>query len=134
MYNAAPVNGVTQMSLQEIIEQKLADRFDLAHLEVINESGGHNVPPGSESHFKVVLVAPEFAGQRLLARHRLVNETLAEELAGSVHALAIHTYTEEEWRARFGAAPLSPPCLGGKTREDRASGDSSRGGKASGEN
>jgi BolA protein len=54
---------------------------------------------------------------RLLARHRLVNETLAEELGGGVHALAIHTYTEEEWRDRFGEAPLSPPCLGGKASE-----------------
>ena len=64
------------------------------HLEVINESGNHNVAPGSESHFKVVLVAAEFEGQRLLARHRRVNGVLADELADSVHALALHTYTE----------------------------------------
>jgi BolA family transcriptional regulator, general stress-responsive regulator len=101
------------MTVQQIIERKLTERFDLDHLEVVNESGGHNVPPGSETHFKVVLVAAEFGGLRLLARHRLVNETLAEELAGSVHALAIHTYTGDEWRDRFGAAPMSPPCLGG---------------------
>lgn len=105
------------MSIQQAIEQKLADRFDPAHLEVVNESGGHNVPPGSESHFKVVMVAEAFAGQRLLARHRLVNAALADELAGPVHALALHTYTRDEWQARFGAAPLSPPCLGGKARE-----------------
>lgn len=102
--------------VQETIERKLADRFDPAHLAVVNESGGHNVPAGSETHFKVVLVAEAFAGQRPLARHRLVNQTLAEELAGPVHALSIHTYTEPEWRARFGQAPLSPPCLGGKAR------------------
>jgi BolA protein len=102
--------------VQETIERKLADRFDPAHLEVVNESGGHNVPAGSETHFKVVLVAEAFAGQRPLARHRLVNQTLAEELAGPVHALSIHTYTEPEWRDRFGKAPLSPPCLGGKAR------------------
>lgn len=102
------------------IEAKLAARFALEHLEVVNESGNHNVPPGSETHFKVVLVAADFAGQRLLARHRLVNEALAEELAGSVHALAIHTYTQQEWRDRFGAAPLSPPCLGGGAAATRA--------------
>lgn len=107
------------MSVQEVIEQKLAARFAPEHLEVVNESGGHNVPPGSETHFKVVLVSPGFAGMRLLARHRLVNETLADELAGGVHALAIHTYTEDEWRDRFGQAPLSPPCLGGKAAEAR---------------
>lgn len=107
------------MSVQEVIEQKLAARFAPEHLEVVNESGGHNVPPGSETHFKVVLVSAGFAGMRLLARHRLVNETLADELAGGVHALAIHTYTADEWCDRFGEAPLSPPCLGGKAAEAR---------------
>lgn len=112
------------MSIQAHIEEKLAAAFDLAHLEVVNESGGHNVPAGSETHFKVVLVAETFAGRRPLARHRQVNQALAEELAGPVHALAIHTYTPEEWRTRFGAAPLSPPCLGGKAGESAAAGDS----------
>jgi len=105
------------VTIEAAIERKLADRFELAHLEVVNESGGHNVPPGSETHFKVVLVSGDFDGLRLLARHRAVNEALADELAGGVHALAIHTYTPAEWRDRFGAAPLSPPCLGGKARE-----------------
>ena len=80
---------------------------------MINESANHSVPRGSESHFKVVLVATEFEGQRLIARHRRVNGVLADELANSIHALALHTYTEAEWRERFGAAPMSPPCLGG---------------------
>lgn len=106
------------MSVAQEIERKLADGLDLAHLEVVNESGNHNVPPGSETHFKVVAVADEFAGQRLLARHRRIHELLAAELAGAVHALSIHAYTGEEWRRRFGAAPLSPPCLGGGKRPD----------------
>ena len=101
------------MTMQETIEAKLADALAPLHLEVINESRNHNVPAGSESHFKVVLVAVEFEGQRLLARHRRVNAVLADELAKSVHALALHTYTAPEWRDRFGAAPMSPPCLGG---------------------
>lgn len=105
------------MSTQDIINEKLDQRFDLKHLEVVNESGGHNVPPGSETHFKVVLVSDEFDGQRLIARHRAVNETLAAELAGGVHALALHTYSADEWQTRFGNAPMSPPCLGGKADE-----------------
>ncbi len=105
--------------VQTAIEHRLTKRFDLEHLEVVNESGGHNVPAGSETHFKVVLVAEEFAGLRPLARHRLVNQVLRELLAGPVHALALHTYTRDEWRQRFGAAPLSPPCLGGKAGEAR---------------
>ena len=110
------------MSVAERIERKLAEALQPAHLEVINESGNHNVPPGSESHFKVVLVAEAFAGQRLLNRHRQVNGLLAEELARDVHALAIHTYTLDEWRRRFGNAPLSPPCLGGKRLEGAGGG------------
>ena len=115
------------VSIQDILERKLTERFDPDHLEVVNESGGHNVPAGSESHFKVVLVADAFAGKPLLARHRLVNDAVKEELAGPVHALAIHTYTAQEWGNRFGEAPMSPPCLGGKAREtatDSSSGTS----------
>jgi BolA protein len=88
--------------------------MELAHLEVVNESDGHNVPAGSESHFKVVLVADEFENLRLLQRHRRVNEILSDELANSIHALAIHTYTPVEWEAKFGKAPMSPPCHGGE--------------------
>jgi len=110
-------SGSVHVSIEETIERKLAARFDLLHLQVLNESSGHNVAPGSETHFKVILVSTEFEGLRLLARHRAVNEALAAELAGGVHALAIHTYTPPEWQQRFGSAPLSPPCLGGKARE-----------------
>ncbi|HKI73047.1 MAG TPA: BolA/IbaG family iron-sulfur metabolism protein [Pseudomonadales bacterium] len=98
------------MTVQTTIEEKLADAIDLKHLQVVNESSNHNVPAGSESHFKVILVADEFDGERLVNRHRRVNQILADELAGSVHALAIHTYTESEWRSRNGDAPMSPPC------------------------
>lgn len=105
------------MSTQAAIEQKLDARFELEHLDVRNESGSHNVPAGSESHFRVVLVADEFEGLSRLARHRAVHETLAAELAGGVHALALHVYTPAEWRDRFGSAPMSPPCLGGGAKE-----------------
>ena len=100
------------MSVQETIETKLTT-LDPLHLEVVNESGNHNVAPGSESHFKVVIVTPRFEGVRLLDRHRMVNKLLAAELDGPVHALAIHAYTEANWEKRFGSAPMSPPCLGG---------------------
>lgn len=101
------------MKVQAEIEKKLADAFKPLHLEVINESGNHNVPEGSESHFKVVVVSPEFSGKNLLARHRMINAALADELKNSIHALAIHTYTEDEWNDMSGGAPMSPPCLGG---------------------
>ena len=36
----------------------------------------HNVPRGSETHFKVVLVSEAFDGLSLIKRHRAVNSTL----------------------------------------------------------
>ena len=101
------------MTIQETIEEKLAEELDPLHLDVVNESGNHNVPPGSESHFKVVIVSDEFEGEKLIQQHRKVNKILAAELANNIHALAIHTYTPAQWRDRHGDEPMSPPCLGG---------------------
>lgn len=102
------------MKIQQSIENKLRERFSPNFLLVENESHMHAGPAG-ESHFKVTLVSDLFDGMRLLARHRAVNETLADELATKIHALAIHTYTEEEWRSK-GAAPDSPACRGGSSQ------------------
>ena len=101
------------MNMQTQIETKLAAELQVQHLEVVNESNNHNVPPGSESHFKIVVVAPDFAGKSLINRHRMINSILADELRQGIHALAMHTYTEEEWVKKHGNVPLSPPCLGG---------------------
>ncbi len=100
------------MSVEQQIRDKLDAALGPAHLEVDNESHRHNVPPGSESHFRVTVVADAFGAESLLERHRRVNRVLAEELAGPVHALALHTYTPQEWAGRD-SAPTSPPCLGG---------------------
>jgi len=100
------------MSIEDDIRNKMQAALHPQHLEVINESNNHNVPRGSESHFKLVVVSPEFTGKTLVARHRMINQLLADELAGKIHALALHTLTPEEWEAT-GAAPASPPCMGG---------------------
>ncbi len=105
------------MSRAERIEQSMSNVFALAHLEVIDESGNHSVPDGAESHFKVVAVADGFADMTRIARHRAINEALAAEFDGGMHALAVHAYSPEEWQARFGAAPMSPPCAGGSKAE-----------------
>ena len=94
------------------ITQKLTEALSPEHLEVIDESHMHNVPAGSESHFKVIVVSDDFKQKMLLARHRLVNAALKDELNGGIHALALHTMTMEEWFEK-GRAPESPPCLGG---------------------
>jgi len=105
------------MSVEAIIEQKLLNSFSPLHLDVVNESNQHNVPPGSESHFKVVIVSKEFEGERLIKRHRAINTVLADELSEKIHALALHTYTEQEWQDYYSdGVPLSPKCLGGSKK------------------
>ncbi|MEN8132017.1 MAG: BolA/IbaG family iron-sulfur metabolism protein [Pseudomonadota bacterium] len=101
------------MTIQQMIEDKVNRRLSPAYLEVQNESHTHNVPPDSESHFKVTVVSTQFDDKPLVARHRLLYEILAKELAGPVHALALHTLTPKEWAEKGGEVPASPPCHGG---------------------
>jgi len=106
------------MSTAEILETKLKDAFSPLHLEVSNESHMHNVPEGSESHFKIVIVSDQFEGLMLIKRHRAINQVLEHEIKNEIHALALHTLTPEEWFEKGGNAPESPPCLGGGKEEE----------------
>jgi len=99
--------------VEKIVTDKLAGEFNTVVLQVTNESYMHSVPAGSESHFKVVIVSEQFAGNRLVKRHQAIYGLLAEELKGPVHALALHTYTAQEWAHKQRVAPDSPNCLGG---------------------
>jgi len=101
-------------NMQETIHGKLVDTFSPVFLELVNESNNHNVAPGSESHFRVTLVCEAFEGCTLIQRHRLVNECLQEELAGQIHALALHTFTRDQWNSRQQQTPVSPNCQGGE--------------------
>ena len=69
------------MSVQDGIESKIRTALDPTHLEVVNESHMHSVPPGSESHFRLVVVSDRFEGQTRVARHQTINRLLAGELA-----------------------------------------------------
>jgi BolA-like protein 1 len=78
----------------------------------VNDSYKHAVPKGSETHFSVTLVTPKFEGVKLIDRHRMVNQVLAEELTSGVHALSITAKTPAQWEA----APIpnsTPKCAGG---------------------
>ena len=89
------------MSVKDRITAKLGAAFNPQALDVIDDShshAGHIGHPGSghpgttsatETHFTVKVVSEAFAGKTRLQRHRLVNEVLADELSGGVHALAI---------------------------------------------
>jgi len=82
------------MPVQELITRKLSEAFTPESLRVLDEShrheghAGHR--PGGETHFRVYIVAEAFRGKSRIERHRLINATLADELAAGVHALAIH--------------------------------------------
>jgi BolA protein len=89
------------MSIQSKIEAKLRSALSPERLEVINEShlhaGHHHLESGrqatfdgtGETHFRVRIVAPSFAGMSRVERHRTVNSLLAEELKAGLHALAV---------------------------------------------
>jgi len=100
------------MSIEKSITEKLIASLSPLHLEVINESHNHHVPPNSETHFKVIICSEHFEGKRLLARHRAVNEILAEAFSQGLHALSMHTFSPAEWTLET-AVPVSPQCQGG---------------------
>ena len=86
--------------MENRIREKLMAGLQPDRLDVVNESekhAGHRSSPGTgESHFRVLVVSPLFAGQPRLQRHRMVNGLIAEELSGGIHALALATYAPGE--------------------------------------
>lgn len=92
------------MPVADTMRQKLTHAFHPSVLEIVDEShlhAGHaGARAGGETHFRVAIVAEAFAGLSRVARHRKVHETLSEELAGGVHALAITARTPGEVGAR----------------------------------
>jgi stress-induced morphogen len=88
------------MSVEQSIREKLTEAFAPEVLEVVNQShrhAGHAGSPGTgESHFAVKVVSAAFAGKSRLERHRMVNDVLAEEMSGNVHALALSALSPEE--------------------------------------
>jgi BolA family transcriptional regulator, general stress-responsive regulator len=100
------------MSIKQQIEDKLKAELMPSYLAVVNESHMHAVPANAETHFKVVIAASVFEGKRAVQRHQFVYGVLSEEMEGGVHALALHTFTPEEWQSS-NVAPDSPECMGG---------------------
>lgn len=88
------------MEIANRIRAKLTEALAPEQVEVVDEShrhaghAGHD--PRGESHFRVTVVSSAFEGVGRVARHRMVNEVLAEELRGRVHALALRTLTPGE--------------------------------------
>ncbi|EDJ88618.1 BolA family protein [Haemophilus influenzae] len=100
------------MSIQQIIEQKIQKEFQPHFLAIENESHLHHSNRGSESHFKCVIVSADFKNIRKVQRHQRIYQLLNEELNHSIHALALHLFTPEEWKAQNEAVPHSTKCAG----------------------
>ncbi|MCS3466847.1 BolA protein [Pseudomonas sp. JUb42] len=96
------------MTMQTRIESALAV-FQPVYLHVLDESHMHS--RGEQTHYKATVVSEQFEGLSSVKRHQKVYGLLGG-LMGEFHALALHTYTPEEW-AKTGAAPASPTCAGG---------------------
>lgn len=96
------------MSMIPAIESKLRQSLSPTFLEVINEShhhaGHHHHEHGKETYFdgagethlRIRIVSPAFAGKSRVERHRAVNALLAEEFAAGLHALAVEAAAPEE--------------------------------------
>lgn len=86
-------------------------------LIIDDESHSHNVPAGSESHFKIIAVASRFNDLNRIARHRLINAIVSDEFKTGLHALSLFLYTPAEWLQKTNDVPASPKCRGGKKNE-----------------
>jgi BolA protein len=90
----------TNTPMTERLRGKLIVGLKPTRLDVINESemhAGHRSSPGTgQSHFRILIVSEAFAGRSRVERHRLVNELLADELQGGIHALALSTLVPGE--------------------------------------
>ena len=94
------------MTVADRIREKLEAALQPQRLEIHNDShlhaGHHHGISGGETHFRLEIVSKIFIGQNRVARQRQVNALLAEELAGSVHALQMMTLTPDEDTGRRG--------------------------------
>jgi BolA family transcriptional regulator, general stress-responsive regulator len=96
----------TQRTVRDVIVDKLTKAFAPERLEVVDDSHRHaghaGARPGGATHFSVHIVSRAFGGKSRIERHRMINATLADELEGGVHALAISAVAPgEEAADRF---------------------------------
>jgi len=96
------------MATIDLLRAALAE-LQPQHLELLDESHMHS--RGLETHYKAVIVSDAFSGLNAVKRHQKAYASLGD-LMGQIHALALHTYTPEEW-SQQGVAPASPTCKGG---------------------
>lgn len=98
------------MTRKQRIYDVLYTKLDTDILIIDDESQGHHVPIGAETHFKVTVVSNHFDKLSRVARHRQINNLLVGEFATGLHALSLHLYTPGEWEKLLTGVPPSPAC------------------------
>ncbi len=99
------------MNIEEQIISKLQSVFEPVHMELLNESHMHG-GKAKDSHFNLLLVSQDFEELTKVQRHQAVYKVLSKELAVSVHALALHLYSPNEWSKSEQKIQKSPNCEG----------------------
>jgi acid stress-induced BolA-like protein IbaG/YrbA len=59
-----------------------------------------DVQTDGQGHYEARVICAAFAGKRSLQRHQMVYGTLGTRVGREIHALALETFTPEEWQAR----------------------------------
>lgn len=101
------------MDRHEKIQSMVSAELNVAYMDLINESHMHSVPENSETHFKLTLVSCDFENMSKVARHQKVYGAVSGLMQEGLHALALHTYSPEEWELSKQQTPQSPNCMGG---------------------
>ncbi|KAG9189430.1 bola-like protein [Alternaria panax] len=94
--------------MEDALRTKITEALKPTSLEIFNDShkhAHHKAMVGvtsRETHFRVFITSPAFQGKMQLARHRMINSLMKEELAkeGGIHALQLITRTPEEEESR----------------------------------
>jgi BolA family transcriptional regulator, general stress-responsive regulator len=81
------------MTRKDRIAAILTEALRPIRLDIVDESDRHaghaGARPGGETHYRINIVSPAFAGKGRVERHRMINALLAAEFASGMHALAI---------------------------------------------
>ncbi len=83
----------------DMIRERLTAALAPASLDIVDESHKHSGHEGAKSgggHFVVTIVSDAFKDTRLLERHRMVYNALADAMQSEIHALSIKAYTTDE--------------------------------------
>jgi stress-induced morphogen len=73
------------------LERLIRDNLPDATVQVSDYTGGGD-------HFEATVVSPAFEGKSRVEQHQMVYTALGDLMAGAVHALALKTYTPQQWQ------------------------------------